>query len=168
MTTTSTAPQQPAPQPVLTLDVTLIDNSVQQLPVDLVKHAPKLKILEVNHMHVPVEMFQKLKTFAVHFLQLNLRDKRFFENPDEIWEREGDFPLRTWLEKFLEIDTDFLLELGDLADKLEFKPLLNLVCYRTACLCRNKNIKEIKRTFTITSEFSKEDAEWMMRENKWE
>ena len=53
------------------------------------------------------------------------------------------------------------------ANYLDVKPLLELSCAKVASLIKGKSIQEIRQFFQIENDFSPEEEEQVMQENKW-
>ena len=60
-----------------------------------------------------------------------------------------------------------LFELVMAANYLDVKPLLELSCAKVASLIKGKSIQEIRQFFQIENDFSPEEEEQVMQENKW-
>ena len=53
------------------------------------------------------------------------------------------------------------------ANYLDIKPLLELSCAKVASLIKGRSIPEIRQFFKITNDFSPEEEERVIQENKW-
>ena len=60
-----------------------------------------------------------------------------------------------------------LFEIVMAANYLDIKPLLELSCAKVASLIKGKSVQEIRQFFNIENDFSPEEEEQVMQENKW-
>ena len=60
-----------------------------------------------------------------------------------------------------------LFEIVMAANYLDIKPLLELSCAKTASLIKGKSVQEIRRFFNIENDFSPEEEQQIMEENRW-
>ncbi len=50
---------------------------------------------------------------------------------------------------------------------LDIKPLLELACAKVASMMKNKSVVEIRKLFNIENDFSPEEEQQIIEENKW-
>ena len=72
-----------------------------------------------------------------------------------------------WHNEYINVDQEMLFELVMAANYLDVKPLLELSCAKVASLIKGKSIQEIRQFFQIENDFSPEEEEQVMQENKW-
>lgn len=72
-----------------------------------------------------------------------------------------------WLANFVDCEQDLLFELIMAANYLDIKSLLDLACAKVASQIKNKSVKEIRQFFNIENDFTPEEEQQIMEENKW-
>ena len=50
---------------------------------------------------------------------------------------------------------------------MDIKPLLELASAKVASIIKGKNTEEIRKTFNITNDFTPEEEQQILEENKW-
>ena len=72
-----------------------------------------------------------------------------------------------WHADFVNVDQEMLFEIVMAANYLDIKPLLELSCAKVASLIKGKSVQEIRQFFNIENDFTPEEEEQVMQENKW-
>lgn len=72
-----------------------------------------------------------------------------------------------WYADFVNIEQEDLFELILAANYMDIKPLLDLTCACVASMIKGKTPEEIRKTFNIVNDFTPEEEELIMEENKW-
>ena len=72
-----------------------------------------------------------------------------------------------WFVKFVDLEKEVLFEIILAANFLDIKPLLELSCAKVASLIKGKGIPEIRSYFDIENDFTPEEEQQIMEENKW-
>ena len=72
-----------------------------------------------------------------------------------------------WYADYINLEQEVLFELIMASNYLDIKPLLELSCAKVATLIKNKSIQEIRKFFNIENDFSPEEEQQIMEENKW-
>lgn len=72
-----------------------------------------------------------------------------------------------WDANFVELEQEVLFELVLAANYLEIKSLLDLSCAKVASMVKGKSPEEIRRTFNIKNDFTPEEEQQVIEENKW-
>ncbi|KAG3152072.1 hypothetical protein PI126_g10687 [Phytophthora idaei] len=73
-----------------------------------------------------------------------------------------------WDAKFVDLeDQELLFVLILAANYMDIKSLLDLSCAKVACMIKGKTPEEIRATFGITEEFTEEEQQRILGENKW-
>ena len=72
-----------------------------------------------------------------------------------------------WYADYINLEQEVLFELIMASNYLDIKPLLELSCAKVASLIKNKSIQEIRKFFNIENDFSPEEEQQIMEENKW-
>ena len=72
-----------------------------------------------------------------------------------------------WYVKFVDLEKEVLFETILAANFLDIKPLLELSCAKVASLIKGKSIPEIRSYFDIENDFTPEEEQQIMEENKW-
>ncbi|CAK8574895.1 unnamed protein product [Lathyrus sativus] len=75
--------------------------------------------------------------------------------------------VNTWDAEFVKVDQDTLFDLILAANFLDIKSLLDLTCKTVASMIDGKTPEEIRRTFNIKNDYTKEEEEEVRRENQW-
>ena len=72
-----------------------------------------------------------------------------------------------WYATFIEVDQEVLFELILAANYLDIKPLLELGCASVAAMMKGKTPEQIRTLFHIENDFTPEEENQIMAENKW-
>ncbi|XP_058729140.1 SKP1-like protein 1A [Vicia villosa] len=76
--------------------------------------------------------------------------------------------IKKWDAEFVKIDDqDTLFDLILAANFLDIKSLLDLTCKAVAGMMDGKTPEEIRKTFNIKNDYTKEEEEEVRRENQW-
>ncbi|KAM0874460.1 hypothetical protein ACQ4PT_037407 [Festuca glaucescens] len=75
--------------------------------------------------------------------------------------------LKKFDEEFVKVDQPTLFDLILAANYLDIKELLDLTCQTVADMIKGKTPEEIRKTFNIKNDFTKEEEEEIRRENQW-
>ncbi|EGZ11712.1 hypothetical protein PHYSODRAFT_250765, partial [Phytophthora sojae] len=115
-------------------------DEVQEIPLPNVKAHVLAKVVEFCQHHKDAPMAE---------IQKPLKSNVLSESVDE------------WDANFV----DFELILA--ANYMDIKSLLDLACAKMACMIKGKTPEEIRATFGITEEFTEEEQQRILEENKW-
>jgi S-phase kinase-associated protein 1 len=74
---------------------------------------------------------------------------------------------KAWEAEFVKLDQATIFELILASNYLDIKDLIHLLCTTVANLVRGKTPEEIRKTFNIKNDFTKEEEELAIRENAW-
>jgi len=72
-----------------------------------------------------------------------------------------------WDADFVDVDQELLFELILAANYMDVKPLLDLACAKVATMIKGKNPEQIRQTFNIVNDFTPEEEQAVIAENKW-
>lgn len=72
-----------------------------------------------------------------------------------------------WNADYVNCEQEELFELIMAANFLDIKPLLELACAKVASLIKNKSVVEIRKFFNIENDFTPEEEQTIMEENRW-
>ena len=72
-----------------------------------------------------------------------------------------------WYAEFIEMERDPLFELIMAANYMDIKSLLDLSCCRVACMMKNRTTIEVRKMFDIVNDFTPEEEQKIIEENKW-
>ena len=75
--------------------------------------------------------------------------------------------LKSWDAEFVKVDQATLFDLILAANYLNIKGLLDLTCQTVADMMKGKTPEEIRETFNIKNDFTKEEEDEIRRENQW-
>ena len=132
---------------------TLIKDSIQDCRDDIIEFTANN--VKGNILKKIVEYLEHYKDTEPKEIERPLPSQNFKECVDEF-----DF-------NFTEIDLDMIFEIILASNYLDIKPLLELASAKVASILKGKTIEEIRRTFDITNEFTPEEEQQIIEENKW-
>jgi len=72
-----------------------------------------------------------------------------------------------WDADFVDVDQEVLFELILAANYMDVKALLDLCCAKVASMMKGKTAEAIRKTFNIVNDFTPEEEEAIIAENKW-
>ena len=72
-----------------------------------------------------------------------------------------------WDFKFIDVELDLIFELILGANYMDIKPLLELASAKVASIIKGKTTEEIRKTFNIENDFTPEEEQQILEENKW-
>nr|GEY75313.1 SKP1-like protein 1B [Tanacetum cinerariifolium] len=75
--------------------------------------------------------------------------------------------LKSFDTDFVKVDKGTLFDLIMAANYLNIKSLLDLTCQAIADMIKGKTTEEIRKTFNIKNDFTREEEEEVRRENAW-
>ena len=81
----------------------------------------------------------------------------------------NDFTTLTspWFAEYVNRPADKLFEIINAANYLEVTSLLNLCCAKVAMEMKNRTVPEIRKLFNIENDFTPEEEDQVLNENKW-
>ena len=107
-------------------------------------------------------ILKKIKEYLEHYennepkeIERPLPSQNFKECVDE------------WDNNFIDVDLDLIFELILGANYMDIKPLLELASAKVASIIKGKTTEEIRKTFGITNDFTPEEEQQIIEENKW-
>ena len=122
----------------------------------------KEDIIEFTVNQVKGNILKKVVEYLEHYKD---------EEPKEI---ERPLPRSNFLEcvdkwdfDFMDIDLDLIFEIILAANYLDIKPLVELASAKIASIIKGKTTEEIKRTLNINNDFTPEEEQQIIEENKW-
>ncbi|CAM6073300.1 unnamed protein product [Sphagnum tenellum] len=75
--------------------------------------------------------------------------------------------IKAWDLDFVKVDQATLFDLASAAHYLRIKNLVDLTCQTVADMIKGKTPEEIKKTFNIKNDFTREEEEEVRRANPW-
>ena len=132
---------------------TLIKDSIQDCRDDIIEFTANN--VKGNILKKIVEYLEHYKDTEPKEIERPLPSQNFKECVDEF-----DF-------NFTEIDLDMIFEIILASNYLDIKPLQELASAKVASILKGKTTEEIRRTFGITNEFTPEEEQQIIEENKW-
>ena len=132
---------------------TLIKDSIQDCRDDVIEFTANN--VKGNILKKIVEYLEHYKDTEPKEIERPLPSQNFKECVDEF-----DF-------NFTDIDLDMIFEIVLASNYLDIKPLLELASAKVASILKGKTTEEIRRTFNITNEFTPEEEQQIIEENKW-
>ena len=117
---------------------------------------------EVPLNNIKSNILKKIKEYLEHYenaepkeIERPLQSQNFKECVDE------------WDFNYIEVGLDFIFELILGANYMDIKPLLELASAKVASIIKGKSTEEIRKTFNITNDFTPEEEQQIIEENKW-
>ena len=149
----------------MSIQVSLADNTAHKLPIEFAYLSNVFKSGEVTHIHTNAKVFAKLKDFGTYYLNFDDKEKKQFDNIEQLFEKEPD--INSWCMDFLNMEPEILTELTTISFDLNIKVLLNLCCYNIAEIINNKSIPDIREYFKIENDFTPEEDALLEEETEW-
>ena len=117
---------------------------------------------EVPLNNVKSNILKKIKEYLDHYEN---------EEPKEI-ERplaSNNFKecVNEWDYNFIDMDLQLIFEIILGANYMDIKPLLELSSAKVASIIKGKNTEEIRKIFDINNDFTPEEEQQIIEENKW-
>ena len=72
-----------------------------------------------------------------------------------------------WDFKYIDVDLELTFELILGANYMDIKPLLELASAKVASIIKGKTTEDIRKTFGIQNDFTPEEEQQILEENKW-
>ena len=72
-----------------------------------------------------------------------------------------------WDFKYIDVEKDLIFELILGANYMDIKPLLELASAKVASIIKGKTTEEIRKTLGIQNDFTPEEEQQILEENKW-
>ena len=117
---------------------------------------------EVPLNNVKSNILKKIKEYLEHYentepkeIERPLPSQNFKECVDE------------WDFNYIDVDLDLIFELILGANYMDIKPLLELASAKVASIIKGKTTEEIRKTFGILNDFTPEEEQQIIEENKW-
>ena len=117
---------------------------------------------EVPLNNVKSNILKKIKEYLDHYEN---------EEPKEI---ERPLPsnnfkecVNEWDYNFIDMDLQLIFEIILGANYMDIKPLLELSSAKVASIIKGKNTEEIRKIFDINNDFTPEEEQQILEENKW-
>ena len=117
---------------------------------------------EVPLNNVKCNILKKIKEYVEHYentepkeIERPLPSQNFKECVDE------------WDNNYIDVELDLIFELILGANYMDIKPLLELASAKVASIIKGKTTEEIRKTFGITNDFTPEEEQQIIEENKW-
>ncbi|KAL7718220.1 suppressor of kinetochore protein [Entamoeba marina] len=146
--------------------ITLVSNDNEKFEIDIAvaKDIGAVRnLLEdfENERNIPItqankETLKKIIDFIVHHHSYS-----FLDNTQQKSE------LTSWDNNFFDMDLQKLYELIIVANVLDVQQLLDLGCKYIANLIKGKSVEELRSTFGIVNDFTKDEEEEIKQKNKW-
>jgi S-phase kinase-associated protein 1 len=134
----------------------LIKNLIDDLGDDAIANSP-IPIPNVNDA-----VLRKVIEWSEHH-----RNDAAQSADDENDSRKKTTDIDEWDQKFMQVDQEMLFEIILAANYLDIKALLDVGCKTVANMIKGKSPEEIRKTFNITNDFTREEEEQIRRENEW-
>lgn len=117
---------------------------------------------EVPLNNVKGALLKKIKEYLEHYeneepkeIERPLPSQKFEECVDQ------------WDFNYINVDLDLMFELILGANYMDIKPLLELASAKVASIIKGKTTEEIRKAFNIQNDFTPEEEQQIIEENKW-
>ena len=125
-------------------------------------------MLEINPdsieipLNVKINILKKIKDYLEHYEN---EDPKKIERPLP----STDFKLCVdeWDYNYIDIDIGTIFEIMLASNYMDINELLELSSAKNAALIKGKNIQEIRKMYNITNDFTPEEEQQILEENKW-
>ena len=117
---------------------------------------------EVPLNNVKSNILKKIKEYLDHYEKEEIKE---IERP--LTSQNFKECVNEWDFKYIDVDLDLIFELILSANYMDIKPLLELASAKVASIIKGKNTEEIRKTFNIGNDFTPEEEQQILEENKW-
>ena len=117
---------------------------------------------EVPLNNVKSNILQKIKEYLEHYEN---EDPKEIERP--LPSQKFEECVENWDFKYIDVDLELIFELILGANYMDIKPLLELASAKVASIIKGKTTEEIRKTFNIQNDFTPEEEQQILEENKW-
>ena len=118
--------------------------------------------VEVPLKNIKSPILKKIKEYLEHYenkepknIEMPLVNPNFKECVDD------------WDFKYIDIELEMIFEILLGANYMNIKSLLELSSSKIASIIKGKNTEEIRKTFNISNDFTQEEEEKVLEENRW-
>ena len=121
----------------------------------------------------PDDVEVPLKNIKINILKKIVEYLEHYENEDP---KEIERPLPNqnfkecvpdWDYNYTNVNLDMIFELVEAANYMDIKSLFELTSAKVASIIKARNTEEIKKTFNLSDNFSKEEEDLILKENQW-
>ena len=117
---------------------------------------------EVPLNNVKSGILKKIKEYLEHYQD---SDPKEIERP--LASQNYQDCVEAWDYEFINVDLDLIFEIILAANYMDIKPLLELASAKVASIIKGKTTEEIRKTFNIQNDFTPEEEQQILEENKW-
>ena len=117
---------------------------------------------EVPLNNIKSNILQKIKEYLDHYEN---EEPKVIERP--LPSQNFKDCVSDWDYNYINVDIDLIFELILGANYMDIKPLLELSSAKVASIIKGKNTEEIRKTFNINNDFTPEEEQQILEENKW-
>ena len=117
---------------------------------------------EVPLNNVKSNILKKIKEYLEHYEN---EEPKQIERP--LPSQKFDECVEPWDFKYIDVDLELIFELILGANYMDIKPLLELASAKVASIIKGKTTEEIRKTFNIQNDFTPEEEQQILEENKW-
>ena len=143
-------------------EVILVDRDIAEKSVLIKGIMDENEDEEIPLANVKRPILEKVIEFCIH-----MKDHAPPEIDKPLVSTDMSSVVDPWHAEFINLDQEVLFELIMASNYLDIKPLLELACAKVASLIKNKSVPEIRKFFNIENDFSPEEEQQIMEENKW-
>lgn len=117
---------------------------------------------EVPVNNVKSKILEKLKIYLEHYENSEPKD---IERP--LSSQNFKDCVEEWDYNFIDVELDTVFEIILAANYMDIKSLLELASAKIASIIKGKTTEEIRTVFNIQSDFTQEEENQIIEENKW-
>ncbi len=117
---------------------------------------------EVPLNNVKSNILKKIKDYLDHYENEELKE---IERP--LASNNFKECVNEWDYNFIDMDLQLIFEIILGANYMDIKPLLELSSAKVASIIKGKNTEEIRKIFDINNDFTPEEEQQILEENKW-
>ena len=117
---------------------------------------------EVPLNNVKSNILKKIKEYLDHYQD---SDPKEIERP--LASQNYQDCVDNWDFEFINVDLDLIFEIILASNYMDIKPLLELASSKVASIIKGKTPEEIRKTFNIQNDFTPEEEQQIIEENKW-
>ena len=114
----------------------------------------------LNNIKSPI--LKKIKEYLEHYEK---EEPKVIERP--LTSPNFKECVNEWDYNYIDVDLEMIFELLLGANYMDIKSLLELSSSKIASIIKGKNTEEIRKTFNLTNDFTPEEEQQILEENKW-
>ena len=119
-------------------------------------------------LNIEEDIMKKIIEFNEYFVNDNVNSEKIKKIPKPLSVNNIESVIPNWYYNFIiKMDIETIFSIIKSANFLEISELLELSCAIIASIIRGKSVDEIRETFGIVNDFTPEEEQEIINENKW-